>query len=270
LSDLDPSSHGGFKVLFAREVPLEMRLQTSEAAPAEAGALEAVLCKVCVREGDGGRPSAVKVELSSEGDLFFHYSHVRGCACAPAATAGAGRRRSRARVGQRVGGGRRRVGARARGAPTARPPCLACLPCHWPQVVDERSFAAMREEQKLMVDFASYPSVLASSLANAIKEPHTFLAVFIMNREGQGRLDFIQKVSFRFIELLSVMFSRSPDDTIRQQIAFRYNSQKSRVAVMQARLHDIVNIVKVKNPSLLLQLQKPMAQTASGATPRRV
>jgi len=77
LSDLDPSSHGGFKVLFAREVPLEMRLQTSEAAPAEAGALEAVLCKVCVREGDGGRPSAVKVELSSEGDLFFHYSHVR-------------------------------------------------------------------------------------------------------------------------------------------------------------------------------------------------
>ena len=90
-----------------------------------------------------------------------------------------------------------------------------------------------------MVDFASYPSVLASSRANAIKEPHTFLAVFIMNREGQGRLDFIQNVSFKFIELLSVMFARSPDDAIRQQIAFRYNSQKSRVAVMQARLHDM-------------------------------
>lgn len=77
LSDLDPSGHGGFKVLFAREVPLEMRLQTTDAAPAEAGALEAVLCKVCVREGDNGRPSAVKVELSSEGDLFFHFTHVR-------------------------------------------------------------------------------------------------------------------------------------------------------------------------------------------------
>jgi hypothetical protein len=53
------------------------------------------------------------------------------------------------------------------------------------------------------------------------------------------------------------MFSRSSDDTIRQQIAFRYNTQKSKVAVLQAKLHDIVNIVKVKNPSLLLQLQKP-------------
>ncbi len=71
--------------------------------------------------------------------------------------------------------------------------------------------------------------------------------------------------SFKFIELLSVMFNRSADDTIRQQIAFRYNSQKSKVAVLQARLSDIVNLVKVKNPSLLLQLQKQPQATGSGA-----
>ena len=91
----------------------------------------------------------------------------------------------------------------------------------------------------------------------------------------------IQNVSFKFIELLSVMFSRSPDDMIRQQITYRYNAQKTRVATMQARLHDVVSIVKVKNPSLLLQLQqtvKPGAAAAAaaaaaaggaGATPRR-
>ena len=67
------------------------------------------------------------------------------------------------------------------------------------------------------------------------------------------------------------MFARSPDDMIRQQITFRYNSQKSRVAAMHARLHDVVSIVKVKNPSLLLQLQsvKPPASGGAGATPRR-
>ena len=70
-------------------------------------------------------------------------------------------------------------------------------------------------------------------------------------------LSLPHKQSFKFIELLSVMFMRSPDDVIRQHIAFRYNSQKSRVAVLQAKLHDVVNLVKVKNPSLLLQLQKP-------------
>jgi hypothetical protein len=111
LSDLDPSTHGGFKIVYHREVPLEMRLQTTDVAPAEAGTLEAIACKICVREGEDGRPKQVKVELSSEGDLFFSYTHI----------------------------------------------------------VDERQFNAMRDEQKLMVDFASYPSVLASSFTNAIK-----------------------------------------------------------------------------------------------------
>lgn len=93
---LDPSTHGGYKTIFFRDVPLELRLQTTDAAPAEAGTLEAISCKVLIKEGEDGRPRAVKVELSSEGDLFFHYTHV----------------------------------------------------------VDERQFNAMRDEQKLMVDFA--------------------------------------------------------------------------------------------------------------------
>jgi len=115
-----------------------------------------------------------------------------------------------------------------------------------------------------------------------------------MNREGSARLDFIQNVvrhgaawhsyarglvqpphffpyislqSFKFIELLSVNFSRSIDDVIRQQVAFRYNSQKSKCAVLQARLHDVVNVVKVKNPSLLLQLQRPATSTAGSSAP---
>ena len=41
---------------------------------------------------------------------------------------------------------------------------------------------------------------------------------------------------------------------MRQSITFRYNSVKSKVALMEARLKDVNNLVKVKNPSLLLQL----------------
>lgn len=208
LSDLDPTAAGGFRITYAREVPLEMRLQTTDEAPQEVGTLEAILCKVAVC-GDEHGPTAVKVELSSESDLFFHYSHV----------------------------------------------------------VDEKSFRAMRDEQRLMIEFPEYANVLASSFNNAIKEPHTFLAVFIMNRDGQARLDFIQNVSFKFVELLSINFNRSPEDLIRQQITFRYNSTKSKLAVLQARLQEVVNIVKLKNPSLLLSLQKgSSAATNGGAT----
>ena len=48
----------------------------------------------------------------------------------------------------------------------------------------------------------------------------------------------------------------SDEETVRQNITFRYNSVKSRLALMQARLQDINALVKIKNPSLLLQLQR--------------
>ena len=61
---------------------------------------------------------------------------------------------------------------------------------------------------------------------------------------------------YKFVELLSLNFLSSPEDVVRQQISYRYNSIKSRLALMQARLADVNALVKVKNPSLLLQLQK--------------
>ena len=74
--------------------------------------------------------------------------------------------------------------------------------------------------------------------------------------------------SWQFVELLSCSFVASDDETVRQSIAFRYNAVKSRLALMQARLQDINALVKIKNPSLLLQLQRapprfPGVSTAS-------
>lgn len=48
----------------------------------------------------------------------------------------------------------------------------------------------------------------------------------------------------------------SVEDVVRQSITYRYNSVKSKVQLMEARLKDVNNLVKIKNPSLLLQLQK--------------
>ena len=102
---------------------------------------------------------------------------------------------------------------------------------------------------------SSMQNVLARSLNQAIKEPHTHLAVYIMNRDGNARLDFIQNLDYKFVELLSVTFLRSPEDTIRSQISFRYNAMRSKLAVTTARLQEVTNVVKLKNPSLLLALQ---------------
>ena len=73
-----------------------------------------------------------------------------------------------------------------------------------------------------------------------------------MNHNGQAKLDFIQRNDFKFTELLSADFMASNEEIVRQSITFRYNSAKSKVALMEARLKDVNQLVKVKNPSLLL------------------
>ena len=129
-------------------------------------------------------------------------------------------------------------------------------------VVDEIGFRLMQEQQKLMVDFAEYPNVLIRMLNSCIKEPHSHLAVYVMQRDGNARLDFIRNMEYKFVELLTANFVNSPDELIKQHITYRYNAVKSRLALMQSRLSDVNALVKIKNPSLLLQLQRASAELA--------
>lgn len=197
IEEMDPSLAEGHHVVYDRECPFELRVQDAESGPQEVGTLEAVRCKILAM-GDEQNPQHCRIELTSENDLFFHYTHS----------------------------------------------------------VDDHGFRSMQEHQKLMIDFPDYVTVLVKMLNNCIKEPHSYLAVFVMQRDGHARLDFIQNMEYKFVELLSCDFIASPEEVVRQQITFRYNSSKSRLALMQARLQDINALVKVKNPSLLLQLQK--------------
>lgn len=198
IEEMDPSLADGHHILYDREVPFELRIQDPSAGPQEVGTLESIRVKVMLL-GEDSNPQHLKLELTSENDLFFHYIHT----------------------------------------------------------VDESSFRVMQDSQKLMVEFAEYPTILVRMLNSCIKEPHAFLAVFIMRRDGQARLDFIQNIEYKFIELLSCDFQAGTEEMVRQQITYRYTAAKNKLALLQARLQDLHALVKVKNPSLLLQLQKP-------------
>ena len=200
--ELDPSLTDGYYVYYEREVPFELRMSEATEVPQEVGALEAIRVKLLVR-GEQDRPDALRLEFTSETNLFFHYVHE----------------------------------------------------------LTEATFHELQEGQKLMVEFAEYPAVLLRMLNNCIKEPHTHLAVFIMHNSGEARLDFIQNMEYKFVELLSCRFVNSSEEEIRDQITYRYNLLKSRLALMQARLADVNALVKIKNPSLLLQLQRTPARS---------
>jgi len=74
INEMDPSMMEGHKIVYDREVPFELRIQDQNSTPQEVGTLEAIRAKVLVK-GDGGSLEEIKVELTSENDLFFHYTH---------------------------------------------------------------------------------------------------------------------------------------------------------------------------------------------------
>ena len=127
---------------------------------------------------------------------------------------------------------------------------------HFTSDIDEETFKIMQENQKLTVNFVEYSNLVKRLFNNCINEPQSYIAVFIMQKEGTARLDFIQNIEYKFIELLSIDFVNSPDDTIRKQISYRYNALRTKLELMQNRIKVINNIIKIKNPSLLLQIQK--------------
>lgn len=151
--------------------------------------------------GPDESPAEIRMEMSSEVDLFFHYQHG----------------------------------------------------------VDARAFSKIQEAQKLMVEMSDYPAILVRMLNACIKEPHINLGIFTMLNDTEARLDFIQNMEYKFVELMYCSCARSAEEVVQQHITFRYNSMKQKLTVMQARLQEINNLVKVKNPSLLLQLQKTSA-----------
>ena len=119
----------------------------------------------------------------------------------------------------------------------------------------------MQENQKLCITFNEYATLVKKMFNNCINEPQSFLAVFIMQKEGTARLDFIQNIEYKFIELLSIDFINFSDDVVRKQITYRYNAVKRKMEMTKDRINMISNLVKVKNPSLLLQIQTVPAKT---------
>ena len=72
----DPSLFGGFKIVYNKQVPLDLKLDTKE-GPKEMASYELIRFKLLsdsINKED--IPKHIKLELSWEGDLLFHYTNI--------------------------------------------------------------------------------------------------------------------------------------------------------------------------------------------------
>ena len=121
----------------------------SEEDAAGHGVLEAIKVKMLIL-GSEDSPMSIRLEFSSECDLFFHYIHT----------------------------------------------------------IDETGYRDVQSSQKLMVEFSDYPNVLLRMLNACIREPHVHLAIFTLIGDQDARLDFIQNMEYKFVDLMTCLCSR--------------------------------------------------------------
>ena len=69
-------------------------------------------------------------------------------------------------------------------------------------------------------------------------------------------LELIQVTEYKNLSLMTLDFETVSEELLRQQITYKYGALKSKLALMEGRLDDISDLLKLKNPSLLLHLNK--------------
>lgn len=72
IEEMDPSLSDGHRLTYDREVPFELRLEDTN-GPQEIASFEAIRAKVLMM-GDDSSPTQIRLELSCENDLFFHFT----------------------------------------------------------------------------------------------------------------------------------------------------------------------------------------------------
>jgi hypothetical protein len=72
IEEQDPSLAEGHRLVYDREVPFELRLEETT-GPQEIASFEAIRAKILII-GDDSVPAQIRIELSCENDLFFHFT----------------------------------------------------------------------------------------------------------------------------------------------------------------------------------------------------
>ena len=198
----------GLRVVYDRSVQLQL---CSEDANAKPKAWEAISVRILVSGADSNLDTVV-VELTSEQDLFFHYTHSLTAA----------------------------------------------------------EYVAYAESQKLRAAFHEYPTVLIRMCNDCLREPNTFLAVLVQDAAARSaRLDFIQNYEYKLVELLSCHFVTTDEKRRNAHVEHRYRAARAQSALLAQRLDAINHLIKIKSPSLLLQLQQQQLHQQQTKSPKK-
>lgn len=189
----DPSLTDGYKIIYNKEVPIDIKLESKEGRK-DLASYEFIRFKLLSDSANKENgPKRVKLELTNENDLLFHYTNI----------------------------------------------------------IDEKTFLKVKQQQNLTIDFPEYCDLVQKICENCIQFPDTYICVFIIQKEGISKLQFVKGSEFKFLELLILDFKCSSDEIIQKQMVYRFSLLKSQLDYNKKCIQTTGDVILKINPDVL-------------------
>ena len=89
-----------------------------------------------------------------------------------------------------------------------------------------------------------------------VTDPKSYFAIMNVGKGQLSSIEFVQNLEYKYLQLLSLPVDSATDELIRSNITFRFSTLKAKYSYLKNKLKDITAIIKLKNPTLLLSIQK--------------
>jgi hypothetical protein len=122
---------------------------------------------------------------------------------------------------------------------------------HFTNIIDEKKFKIIKKEQNLNINYSEFCQLFEKMCENCRTYPNEYICFFILNKHGNSILKFIKNSDFKFVELLLLEFSISPEEVIKKQINYRFAYLKSKLDYQKKCIKLVGDFILNKNPDLL-------------------
>lgn len=126
--------------------------------------------------------------------------------------------------------------------------------------INQSSFEQIQKQQKLICGIEKLYDLLIKYLDLCIEKRQKYMEVFNIQNDKMAKLELIENLDFKFVELINLKFSPVNKDIINKQIIYRYNSMRSLLYITQNRINIINGVLKDNAPSLISEIKKSLSK----------
>ena len=113
----------------------------------------------------------------------------------------------------------------------------------------------LKKNQKLTCNFIDFADLLIKYFDLCMNNEKLYKAILNIQKDKKANMKLMENLEYKFVQLISLNLSPAPEELIKKQIIYRYNSIRALNDITQNRI-DIVNkVLKDLDPPLIQEVK---------------